>query len=276
MGENKEYPQYVNHIINGDILKREKDDPVRIAYFLAVQLHEGQYRKGIDKLDYITHPVQVYDLVNRCLPRNIKNKDVTLAASLLHDVIEDYKKEEIKSGSTTEESARKEVIGIIESKFDDKNFAKKLIFSLHELTNPKEFRDSDGNSITKTQWQVQHIGIASPNTKLIKICDKTMNIVSNIEEVPNWNYDKLMENSQNSKAVVDAAKKNITNENPYYGAINLASGIYSHVANGKMALLSDMLKDNRNIPPQMPIMSFSFNSIIAMVKNELQNNMVNR
>ncbi len=273
MAVNPEYPAYVNEIISEDILKRDENDPVRIAYRIAVDLHQGQKRKGIDEMDYITHPLQVYDLVSRCLPINIKNRDVTLAAALLHDTIEDYKKDEIKSGKTSEDDARAEAIKIIESRFTNKDLVKKILYTLHDLTNPVEFMDKNGEKTSKTEWQVEHIKTASQNAKLIKICDKTLNIVSNIEEVPNWDHEKLLENSRNSKAVVDAAKVNIRENDEYYKPIILASKIYDHVAEEKFNLLEEMIKDGRQIPPKHQTMSFSFRTIMAMISQE---NTINR
>lgn len=265
-----EYPEYVKDIINKDILRRDSNDHVRIAYQIALQLHKGQKRKGIDKPDYITHPLQVYDLTNRCLLRNIANKDVALAAALLHDGIEDYKQDEIKAGTIPAQEAREEAVAIIRSKFSDDNFTEKLLFVLNALTNPVEFRDKNGNPISKTEWQVQNIRTATPEAKLIKICDKTMNIASSVEEVPNWNYEELLKNAANSKQVVAAAKENTLPHSPYNSPITLASKIYTHVAEGKIELLNEMLGDGREIPPKTPIMSFSFQTIINMIRSEEQ------
>lgn len=57
--------------------------PVMIALSLARQLHDGQYRK--DGTPYISHPLKVCSTLIRF---GIED-DITLAASLLHDVLED-------------------------------------------------------------------------------------------------------------------------------------------------------------------------------------------
>lgn len=56
-----------------------------IALSLARQLHDGQYRK--DGTPYISHPLKVCSTL---ISYGVEN-DITLAASLLHDVLEDCK-----------------------------------------------------------------------------------------------------------------------------------------------------------------------------------------
>jgi hypothetical protein len=255
------YPQYVKDILNQDILQREKDDPVRIAYDAAKELHDGQTRKGIEKQEQITHPLQVYNLVNRCGGRNMPEREIVLAASLLHDGIEDYRKEEVESGKIDAHIARAEAAGKIMEAFPDKLFAEKVLAVVSELTNPVEFKNASGEDISKSQWQVENIKSASSQAKLIKICDKTINIMSNIEEVPDWDYDKVKEYSDKATLVVKSARENIAENDSYYNAVKRAADIYKHVYEAKMELLDDMRKDGREIPSKYPMVSISLKTI---------------
>lgn len=268
MTNSDKYPQYVKDILNKDILQRKKDDPVRIAYDVAKELHDGQTRKGIEKQEQITHPLQVYNLVNRCGGRNMPEREIVLAASLLHDGIEDYRKEDIKSGKIDAQAARAQAADKIMEAFPDKAFAGKVLAVVSELTNPVEFKNADGKAISKRQWQVENIKSASSQAKLIKICDKTINIMSNIEEVPDWDYDRVKEYSDKATLVVKSARENITEGDRYYNAVKRAADIYSHVHEEKMALLDDMKKDGREIPSKYPMVSISLKTIENIINRK--------
>ena len=272
------YPQNVKDIIEKDILKREEGDPVRIAYDIAIKMHDGYTRKGIEKLDYITHSLQVYDLVKRCIANNSisvskKDREIILAASILHDSVEDYKKKERESGEISPILAALEAEDILHDGFyfnvnldywDDWNRGKNIknvINLVFELTNKLEFLDDKGNKISKIEWQVDHIAKASDAAKLIKICDKTMSSVSNIEEVPKWNYKKLTTNIKESREVVDAAQIDVKNP-----AITYAAKIFNMVASASENILDSMKKDKMKIPPKHPIASFSLKIIEEMIR----------
>ena len=59
---------------------------VKKAYFLAVQAHDGQYRKSEPKVPYIVHPTDVREIL---IEEGYENDKELLAAALLHDVVED-------------------------------------------------------------------------------------------------------------------------------------------------------------------------------------------
>lgn len=61
----------------------ENYEQTLIALAIARKLHDGQYRK--DGSPYITHPLKVCSTLIDCGIRD----DITLAASLLHDILED-------------------------------------------------------------------------------------------------------------------------------------------------------------------------------------------
>ena len=67
------------------------------AIMFATEAHAGQKRKGKDK-PYILHPLEAAAIVGRCLDGLrkeeaaaglLEEKDVILAAAVLHDVVED-------------------------------------------------------------------------------------------------------------------------------------------------------------------------------------------
>lgn len=65
-------------------MRKNKETPiVKKALNVAYDLHNGQIRK-IDKAPYIVHPLEVFSIVSR-----FSDKEEVLAASLLHDAIED-------------------------------------------------------------------------------------------------------------------------------------------------------------------------------------------
>lgn len=65
-------------------MKNSRETPiVKKALNVAYDLHNGQIRK-IDKAPYIVHPLEVFSIVSR-----FSDKEEVLAASLLHDAIED-------------------------------------------------------------------------------------------------------------------------------------------------------------------------------------------
>lgn len=67
---------------------------VEYALYTALKAHEGQTRKDSAKTPYIVHPVSVALIVSR-----YTNNDDVLAASLLHDLLEDttYSAKQMKS-----------------------------------------------------------------------------------------------------------------------------------------------------------------------------------
>ncbi|MEQ1705505.1 MAG: hypothetical protein ABL867_05975 [Rickettsiales bacterium] len=288
------YPHNVRDIIRNDILKRgvgsialrDEKKIIRRAYLLAVEFHDGQTRKGLQKPDYITHPLQVYDMVHKCIGDNekIPDRSVLLAAALLHDGIEDYKKDEVKKylklieagkdPKTMPESeaginplvARQEAINKVREAFPNKEFADKLLKLIDDVTNPIDYSIKDGKLISKTKWQSDKIKNASMPAKLIKICDKTMSSVSNIEEVPNWNYDKVRNNLSQSSVVVMAAQENVNKNDIFYPSIEYAAKVFNLVERGSMEILTQMIKSGAEIPPKEQFASFTFKIIDEMIR----------
>lgn len=69
--------------------KIELDKPIDLKKVLefATQKHKGQIRD--DGTEYITHPIRVAKLVDKYKGQYSKNREVLIAAALLHDTLED-------------------------------------------------------------------------------------------------------------------------------------------------------------------------------------------
>lgn len=95
--------------IKGFAVGRELNQTM-IALSLARQLHDGQYRK--DGMPYISHPLRVCSTL---ISYGIED-DVTLAASLLHDVLEDCKDKLPLSGKelVTEYHMSQEILDLLQ------------------------------------------------------------------------------------------------------------------------------------------------------------------
>ncbi len=121
-----------------------------IALSLAIQFHDGQYRKGGDP--YIIHPLMVCKyLINL----NVYD-DITCAAALLHDVIEDC-------GFTYEEAHR---LFVDEYNLDEKIYDLVLI-----LTKPKDYKKTDPDQ-SKYYSKIKKNKIAC----IIKLSDRANNL----------------------------------------------------------------------------------------------------
>lgn len=105
-----ESPRYMKSymFIKGFAVGREFKQTM-IALSLARQLHDGQYRK--DGTPYISHPLKVCSTL---ISYGVEN-DVTLAAALLHDVLEDCKDKLPLSGRelVTEYHLNQEILDLI-------------------------------------------------------------------------------------------------------------------------------------------------------------------
>jgi len=291
--ENAEkYPEKVRDILFKDIFQRPESDPVRIAYDLAVEMHAGLTRKGEDKLDYITHPLQVYDMVKKCIGDDpVIDKDLTLAAALLHDAVEDAP----KKSTEIKEVARMKAIVKIQGAFiklvnkghlNDAEFPNKMVDLLTDLTNPAETMGSE----EKRAYQVSKASTAQANVNLIKICDQTLNIISNIEERPQgWDYRRLIDYTNKATAVVKAAVRSIDEgdkhkdmsvvdpeyaeyvkeiNTTYARAAKLAGRVYSDVSDEELRILKNMRTAGKPIPSPVPVAFFSMEQLVENARRD--------
>ena len=121
---------------------------VERAYLFAKAAHEsiGQVRKYSNE-PYIVHPAEVAELV-----RTVPHTDVMIAASLLHDVVED-------TSATIDE---------VQLEFG--NEVASLVGMLTDVSKP-----SDGNRAVRKQLDREHSAQASPAAKTIKLADLISN-----------------------------------------------------------------------------------------------------
>lgn len=121
---------------------------VERAYLFAKAAHEsvGQVRKYSNE-PYVVHPVEVAELV-----RTVPHTDVMIAASLLHDVVED-------TSATIDE---------VQLEFG--NEVASLVGMLTDVSKP-----SDGNRAVRKQLDREHSAQASPAAKTIKLADLISN-----------------------------------------------------------------------------------------------------
>lgn len=142
------------------------------ALDFAAKRHKNQFRKGEDRSPYINHPIQVANL----LANEAGERDpVLLAASVLHDVIED-------TVDSTDE--KEELMGEIRNLFGEKI----LILTL-EVTDDKSLRKPD-----RKRLQIEHASTISDNAKKLKIADKILNVRDITTNPPvGWPLERIIE-----------------------------------------------------------------------------------
>jgi guanosine-3',5'-bis(diphosphate) 3'-pyrophosphohydrolase len=124
------------------------------ALEFAADRHRKQFRKGEDKSPYINHPIQVANLL---VNEAGENDPVLVAASILHDVVEDTvdgKKEKKKLVELILEEFGEEVLSVTLEVTDDKSLSKK----------------------DRKRLQVEHAPHLSARARKLKIADKIMNV----------------------------------------------------------------------------------------------------
>ncbi len=237
----KNYPEYVKNILREDILQRKPSDNVRIAYELANEIHKGEERKGTEKLDYITHPLRVYDLVDRSIRKDGVWSDPMRCAALLHDCIESAGKK--FDDAKEKQAAEARMLQEIKEAFPKNDFGEKVAGLVKELTNPIEYQNENGEKISKEEWQVRHVQKISLPARVVKICDQTANLISDIEEGPDWDYQKLMNYRAKTSKVVEAAQENIVDDdrNRHFSLIH-ATRTYGMVAAYSQSVLDELKK----------------------------------
>jgi guanosine-3',5'-bis(diphosphate) 3'-pyrophosphohydrolase len=132
------------------------------ALQFAARKHETQRRKDVAASPYISHPIEVANL----LAEVGEVTDVeALVAAILHDTIED-------TGTTREELAQ--------------HFGPDVRHLVEELTDDKQL----GKEVRK-QLQIKHASGLSARAKVIKLADKICNIRDVIERPPaDWSLER--------------------------------------------------------------------------------------
>ena len=130
---------------------REKDI-VQEAYRFAEQAHKGQERKGGNGIPYFTHIEETAAIV-----KTLTDKKEVIAASLLHDVVEDCKKYTIKD---IEELFGPDVAKLVDAETENKYES----MPAHETWRKRK------------EETIKHMKNASLEAKMIALGDKLSNM----------------------------------------------------------------------------------------------------
>lgn len=154
------------------------------AVSFAAERHKNQIRKGLGKIPYINHPIQVAKLLSDFG----EEEDELIISALLHDVIED---------TTKDEKEIKELSNIILNKFGETVLLTVLEVSDNKLLPVEE----------RKRLQVVHTPKLSDSAKKLKIADKICNILDIKNDPPvNWPKERKLKYLDWSKEVVSGAK----------------------------------------------------------------------
>ena len=146
-----------------------------LASKYASEKHAGQFRKGNHDIPYINHPIKVTHVLASV--GAVEDEDV-LAASLLHDVLEDT------------DTTFQELVNI---------FGERVAQIVAEVSDEKDLEKAERKAL-----QIKNAKTLSYEAKLIRIADK----VCNVQDIcgkyaPKWSYEQKYEYIEWAKAVVD-------------------------------------------------------------------------
>lgn len=140
----------------------------------AAQLHQDQRRKGANKRPYINHPLEVAQRL--AAVAGITDPEI-LAAALLHDTVEDT--------TATEQDILDE-------------FGSRVADLVAEVTDDKSLAKAE-----RKRLQVEHAPHLSTEAGLIKISDKTSNVLDLVRDPPpDWPHQRLVAYLDWAEAVV--------------------------------------------------------------------------
>jgi len=139
----------------------------------AAERHAGQTRKGDAGDPYVTHPLRVA----ASLARAGADEDAIVAA-ILHDTIEDT--------NTTHAELRT-------------RFGRRVADMVSEVTDDKLLSKEE-----RINRQVEKAPHMTAGAKLIKVADKTDNVMSIADTPPNWSTEKKRLYVENAARVVTA------------------------------------------------------------------------
>jgi (p)ppGpp synthase/HD superfamily hydrolase len=162
------------------------------AIDFAARKHKDQRRKDEEASPYINHPVSVALILAEI--GAVTDPEI-LAAAILHDTLEDTE-------TTSEELEAKfgeRVRRIVEEVTDDKSLPKKV----------------------RKQLQIDHAQDLSPDAVLIKLADKTANVLDVTHSPPkNWSIERKREYLDWAESVVKACPKvSAAMEDNFYHAL---------------------------------------------------------
>ncbi len=147
---------------------------VEDAIAFATKAHEGQFRKGGAGIPYITHPLSV---MNR-LKRHGVVDEVTLAAAVLHDVVED---------------CGVSVATLIAM------FGVDVGATVAEVSGPPGLSKNQAK-----KRQLKNAPTMSLRARVIKGADKTDNVEDIMVNPPGWSAESIIGYTRSAMAIVEA------------------------------------------------------------------------
>lgn len=143
------------------------------AIVFSARKHKNQRRKGSGNIPYVNHPLEVANLIAQTVgATNI----ALLAAAVLHDTLEDTR----TTPDEIDQQFGKEVMVLVLEVSDD-------------MSQPKFIRKSK---------QIETAGSLSDEAKIIRIADKTCNILDMLKTKYHWGNSQKREYMRWAKDVV--------------------------------------------------------------------------
>lgn len=134
------------------------------ALEFATMKHLGQCRKGATQMPYITHPVEVMEILKGV---GKVNDFAVLQAALLHDTVEN---------TDTTIADLKEIFGVEVARY------------VAEVTNDETLTQAEGK-----QLEIDRAGTLSAGAAQIRVADKTANVLSLSVAPPlNWSTERRL------------------------------------------------------------------------------------
>ena len=145
------------------------------AVAFAVRKHDGQYRKSAagERIPYVVHPLRVAMAVARA-----GGDEHAVAAAICHDTMED-------TGATYAELVAE--IGATAADV------------VVEVTDDSGLRGKE-----RIEAQIAKAPHLSARAKLVKVCDKTDNVASVVENPPPWKAEAKLGYARSAERVVAA------------------------------------------------------------------------
>lgn len=147
---------------------------LNLAIQIAAKFHNDYYRKGEEKIPYISHPFSVMYIASQ-----FTNDEDILIACLLHDVLEDVK-----------------VLMSEKENFIKNTFGEKVLQIIKEVSEDK---DPEMESNDKETWKIRkekylkQLENASLEATIVSLCDKIHNLKTILDEIATNNsiWDKF-------------------------------------------------------------------------------------
>lgn len=148
--------------------------------WLAALAHHGQKRKYTEE-PYIVHPLEVADLVDRMMPGCSWR---VVGTALLHDTLEDT-------------LLPRELIATIDPHLLE------MVLAVTDVSTP-----ADGSRAARKQKDLEHIAMASPDAKAVKLAD----LISNSRSIVARDAEFAKVYMQEKRALLEVLKDSSSHE----------------------------------------------------------------